>query len=132
MKGKHSTRRPACSYISISAVTPTSYASCFMLSPFFPMQRRRRTAREIRPHIQIQASTLHPQPPVPPPSVHVPLPATPQQQGPEPPPRSQSITREREKETEKGSKRTRERGNRWGVKGEGGRRKKRRGEEKRK
>lgn len=85
---------------------------------------------EIRPHIQIQASTLHPQPPVPPPSVHVPLPATPQQQGPEPLPRSQSITAERVKETEKGSKR---RGKRMRWKGvRGGGVWKRRGEEKRK
>ncbi|KAF0045094.1 hypothetical protein F2P81_001623 [Scophthalmus maximus] len=67
------------------------------------LQRRRRKEREIRPHIQIQATTLHPQPPVPPPSVHVPLPATPQQQGPEPPLRSQSITGEREKETDEGT-----------------------------
>lgn len=82
--------------------------------------------REIRPHIQIQASTLHPQPPVPPPSVHVPLPATPQQQGPEPPPRSQSITAEREKRQRKEV----EGENGWvGVKGVAG---KRRGEEKRK
>lgn len=104
-EGRKSTWPPAHGYISISAVTPTSHASCSMLSffpPFFPC-REGGGRREIRPHIQIQASTLHPQPPVPPPSVHIPLPATPQQQGPEPPPRSQSITGEREKKTEKGS-----------------------------
>lgn len=82
---------------------PTLPAPCFPFSPLFFPCREGGGRREIRPHIQIQASTLHPQPPVPPPSVHVPLPATPQQQGPEPLPRSQSITGEREKKTEKGS-----------------------------
>lgn len=44
----------AYSYISISAVTPTSYASCFVLSSFFfsffSMQRRRRTERDQTTH----------------------------------------------------------------------------------
>lgn len=71
---------------------PTLPAQCLL---FFPC-RGGGGRREIRPHIQIQASTLHPQPPVPLPSVHVPLSAKPRQQGPEPPQRSQSITTERE------------------------------------
>lgn len=108
---------------------PTLPAPCFPFFPLFFPCREGGGRREIRPHIQIQASTLHPQPPVPPPSVHVPLPATPQQQGPEPPPRSQSITGEREKKTERKWKERKD-GWRWrGVEGVAG---KRRGEEKRK
>lgn len=91
---------------------PTLPASC---SPFSCTGGG---GREIRPHIQIQASTLRPQPPVPPPSVHISLPATPQQQGPEPPPRSLSIIGERENQTEKGSKRRRRMKGRGGVKEE--------------
>lgn len=64
-EGRKSTWPPAHGYISISAVTPTSHASCSMLSffsPFFSIQRRRRTERDQTTHTD---PGLHPPPPAP-------------------------------------------------------------------